>query len=151
MEVKSYYLKRNEIIVKDFKGNVTVLSLNRGNIMKLISSLDKQIKGNLNDMMSIEDMEYKKYINAVSILTLFEIASSYLIFSGFIGASYYKMILGILFSLSLVLYTIFISIRSIKAIRNIKMQEKMYEGREILINKYNEISDIADAKLVDVY
>ena len=61
------------------------------------------------------------------------------------------MILGILFSLSLVLYTIFISIRSIKAIRNIKMQEKMYEGREIIINKYNEISDIADVKLVDVY
>ncbi len=151
MEVKSYYLKKHEIIVRDFKNNVTILPLNRGNIMKLISSLDKQIKSNLPDIIANEDMEYKKYINAVAILTVFELISCYLVFNGFSTASYYKMILGILFSLSLVLYTIFISIKSIKVIKDIRMQYKMYEGREILIDKYNSLTSLGEASLVDVY
>ena len=151
MEVKSYYLKKHEIIVRDFQNNITVLPLNRGNIMKLISSLDKQIKGSLNDIVKEEDMEYKKYINAVAVLTIFELASCYLVFNGFTTASYYKMILGLLFSLSLVLYTIFISFKSIKVIKDIRMQYKMYEGRKILIDKYNSITSYNEASLVDVY
>lgn len=151
MEIKSYYFKLNKIFVRDFSNNQTVLELNRTNLSKMISSMNKQITTNVATLIEEEDKIYKNYINALSLITLFELFTAYMIFYGFISANYYSMILGILLSGLLVGYTMFISFKNIKALRKVRTDYKMYEGREILIDKYKSLNKVSETSLVDVY
>ena len=151
MNIKSYYITKNDIVIKDYDNKTTILELNRQNLMNMINDLDTQVKESAGEIISNEDNAYKKLINILSINTLIELFLSFIVFLGFTHASYIGMILGIILSLGLVVYSLTITVLSMKKINSYRRQYRIYEGREILLNMYNKLSKGLDAELVDVY
>ena len=151
MNIKSYYITKNDIVVKDYDNKTTILELNRQNLMNMINDLDAQVKDSASEIIDKEDMEYKNLINKLSINTLVTLFLSFIVFMGFANASYIGMILGIFLSLGVVIYSLVITTLSLRKIRSYRKQYRIYEGREILLNMYNKLSKGLDAELVDVY
>lgn len=151
MKIKSYYLTKKNIVVKDFDNNTNVLTLNRENLMNMINILDEQIGYSIDEITESENKAYQKLITGLGIAFLFEMFFAYLVFSGFTNASYTSMIVGIIASLILVLTSIIMIIVGSFKIRFYTKQYKIYEGREILIQKYNSLISEVEPELVDVY
>ena len=151
MNIKSYYITKNDIVIKDYANKTTILELNRQNLMNMINDLDTQVKDSVSDIINNEDMEYKKLINKLAINTLVELFLSFIVFMGFTNASYIGMALGIILSLGVVTYSFIITYLGARKIEGYKKQYRIYEGREILLNMYNKLSKGLDAELVDVY
>ena len=130
---------------------ITILELNRQNLMNMINDLDTQVKESADEIISKEDQAYRKLINVLSINTLASLFLSFIVFLGFTHASYIGMVLGIILSLGLVVYSLVMTFLGAKKIRGYRKQYRIYEGREILLNMYNKLSKGLDAELVDVY
>lgn len=151
MNIKSYYMTKNDIVIKDYDNNTTILELNRQNLMNMINDLDSQVKESADEIISNEDNTYRRLINTLSITTLAQLFLTYIVFAGFTHASLIGMILGIVLSLGLVIFSFIITILGVRKIRGYRKQYRIYEGREILLNMYNKLSKGLDAELVDVY
>ena len=151
MNIKSYYITKNDIVIKDYENKTTILELNRQNLMNMINDLDTQVKESADEIISKEDQAYRKLINVLSINTLASLFLSLIVFLGFTHASYIGMVLGIILSLGLVVYSLVMTFLGAKKIRGYRKQYRIYEGREILLNMYNKLSKGLDAELVDVY
>ena len=151
MNIKSYYITKNDIVIKDYNNNTTILELNRQNLMNMINDLDSQVKESADEIISNEDNAYRRLINVLSITTLAQLFLTYIVFAGFTHASVIGMILGIALSLGLVLFSFGVTILGVRKIRGYRKQYRIYEGREILLDMYNKLSKGLDAELVDVY
>ena len=117
----------------------------------MINDLDTQVKESADEIISKEDQAYRKLINVLSINTLASLFLSFIVFLGFTHASYIGMVLGIILSLGLVVYSLVMTFLGARKIRGYRKQYRIYEGREILLNMYNKLSKGLDAELVDVY
>ena len=60
MNIKSYYITKNDIVIKDYDNKTTILELNRQNLMNMINDLDTQVKESADEIISKEDQAYRK-------------------------------------------------------------------------------------------
>lgn len=149
MKVKSYYLTKKSIVCKDYDNKTIILDLNRMNLMEVINSLDSQIDYKVEDVIKEEDKEYLKLINILGLFTFIQVIFMYVAFLGFTKASYLCLIIAIVSSLLLILASFTFTIISVIKIRSYKNKYRFYEGKQILLNKYNSLSEIESTNLVD--
>ena len=151
--IKSYYLTKNKIVVRDFSNKKTIYDLTRQNIMNLITDLDKQIPSDIDNILENEDNTYKMLTNKIGVVTLGQLFLTSLIFLGFTNASYVSIILGVILSLMTLTYTFITMFKGMKEIRNSKRLYQVYVGREILVKTYNSLlaKSNMEGELVDVY
>ena len=149
MKVKSYYLTKRSIVVKDFDNKTIILDLNRMNLMEVINSLDEQIDYKVDDVITLEDKTYLKLINILGLFTFIQVIFLYVAFLSFTKASYIGLIIAIISSLLLILASFTFTIISVIKIRTYKNKYRVYEGRELLQNKYNSLKDLESVSLVD--
>ena len=125
--------------------------IRNGGMLLRFNDLDSQVKESADEIISNEDNTYRRLINTLSLTTLAQLFLTYIVFAGFTHASLIGMILGIILSLGLVIFSFIITILGVRKIRGYRKQYRIYEGREILLNMYNKLSKGLDAELVDVY
>ncbi|MBR1377101.1 MAG: hypothetical protein IJ565_04765 [Bacilli bacterium] len=151
MKIKSYYLTKKDIVVKDYDNKTTIYELNRDNLMNIISNLDKQLDSTIDDVLANEDAAYRKLTNSLIILTILQFFFTYIVFASFTNAMYMGITIGVVLSFVDLLFSVIFSLVSIRKIKLCQKQFKIYEGREILVDKYNSLSNSLDGELVDVY
>ena len=147
--IKSYYFKRDKIVIRDYSGKKMVLALIPCNLEYMIDDLTEQIEAPLDKLMENEESLYKKYINIMLISTMAEVFLTFIVMYSFMHASYIGVYGGICLSLLLVLFTSIISGICIHNIRKASNRYRIYEGREILIKKCDSLN--RKSNLVDVY
>ena len=150
--IKSYYLTKKNIIVRDEANKKFVYELNRQNIMNVIADLDKQID-DVDKIIDAEDNQYRILTNKVATATLIQFMLTALVFVGFINASYITMLVGIIASFMVLTYTFGITFIGASKIRASKRIYRIFEGRELLVKTYNKLlaKSNMDGELVDVY
>lgn len=151
MKIKSYYFTKNKIVVKDYDNKTTILDLNRMNLMNMIACLDKQIESDIDSVITKEDKTYEKMINVLAIITIIELFLTYFLFTGFTHANYIVMWSSMGLSLFLVAFSLIYMLINAAKIRGYRKKYKIFEGREILVKKYNSMCSKIDAELIDVY
>ncbi len=149
--IKSYYFRKNKIHVKDYDGTSRVLDLNISNLSRMISDLDSQIKLPVETLIENENNEYRKYTNILGGVTIMEMILASLVVLSFAKASYIGLYTTISLSILLILSTTIVSVICVKKIRDARIQYKIYEGREILVEKYNLLLGKMNTKLADAY
>lgn len=151
MKVKSYYVTKKNLVVKDDSHHTKILDLTTENVSSVIGSLDEQITWNQEEMEAKEEGLYKELVNKLLIATIFQVFFFYIVFASFTHGSTKGMIIGIILSGLLLLSSFIITIVSIIKIRKCQKQIKISEGREILVNLYNNLNGEVANELVDVY
>lgn len=151
MKVKSYYVTKNHLFVRDYDNHTNKLDLTSENVMNVINSLNEQITWNEEEMESKEEGLFRDLTNQLMFATIFQAFFFYIVFASFTHGSVRGMIIGIILSGLLLLGSFIITIIAIARIRKCRKQIKISEGREILVNLYNNLNTNVTKELVDVY
>ena len=149
--VKSYYLTKNTIVVRDMEGKTIIYNLDRQNLMNIISDLDKQVNLTEEEIVKKENDAYMYLTKKVSMAFMIQFFLTYASFMGFTHASYISIVLGIVLSIPLLAFTFINIFKDSKDIKTYHRMYQVYEGREILVKKYNSLLGKLEGELVDVY
>lgn|SRR5574344_126502 len=151
MKIKSYYLTDKDIIVRYQDKTERSYELNQINLKKLINKIDEENKINKKELDSKLDNLVDLLIKKLGVCLLVELLITSVIFMSFVSGSYIGLILSLMMLFSWFYYITKISITEIKELLKSVKYEKIYEGRMILVDTYNSLSDVTSTtNLLDV-